>query len=139
MYVWMEVRRYVCINVTYCERGGAWLQVSLHLSCSLCVCLCVCELWGGETERESHVSACLLLLVLVPCSLLSTGTGTVPGTGTGAGYGVPGYLARPRVGPRNGLGQSGSSPSLGREAGVRVGQAGRQALQGRSGKVQSRK
>lgn len=123
---------YVCMyHVTYCKvRWSLRFQVSL---------ISMLSRYRGEQEREPCL--CLLALapcslLLVPCSLLSTGTGTVPGTGTGAGYGVPGYLDTIRVGPRNGLGQGGS-PSLGREAGVQVGQAGRQAWQGRSRKSEA--
>lgn len=89
MYVWMEVRRYVCINVTYCERGGAWLQVSLHLLLSLCVCLCVCELLGGGRQRERAMSllACSCWSsFLAPCSVPVPVRSLVPVLGQGTGY-----------------------------------------------------
>lgn len=84
--------------------------------------------------------ACLLLLLLLlapcsslpaPCSVPVPVRSLVPVLGQGTGY--LGTWTQARVGPRNGLGQ-GSSPSLGREAGVQVGQAGRQAWQGRGQK-----
>ena len=58
---------------------------------------------------------------------MSTGTGTVPGTGTGAGYGVSEYLAAQGGAPkwfRAKWRYITSSPSLGREAGIWVEQAG---------------
>lgn len=62
MYVWMEVRRYVCINVTYCEIGQRWSVVA-GLTSFQCFSLAVCVSLGGrqtERGRESHVSACCL-------------------------------------------------------------------------------